>query len=65
VSFAENARDKAAALWRKLWPPPPPSPPLAPTLADPGSGPDVICLADDSGLEVEALGLGARRDQLG
>jgi XTP/dITP diphosphohydrolase len=55
VSFAENARDKAAVLAQGLAA----STSVVasgPDLADPGSGPDVICLADDSGLEVEALG---------
>jgi XTP/dITP diphosphohydrolase len=55
VSFAENARDKAAALAQAL---------AAsdsafasgPDRAEPGSGANVFYLADDSGLEVEALG---------
>ncbi len=49
VSFAENARDKAAALAQALAS-------SASDLAEPGSASGVFCLADDSGLEVEALG---------
>jgi XTP/dITP diphosphohydrolase len=48
VSFAENARDKAAALAQALA--------AAGDLAGPATASAVFCLADDSGLEVEALG---------
>ena len=48
VSFAENARDKAAALAQALA--------ATGQLAGSANAPDVFCLADDSGLEVEALG---------
>jgi len=47
ASFAENARSKGAALAQAL---------AAGDFATPASAADAFCLADDSGLEVEALG---------
>jgi XTP/dITP diphosphohydrolase len=52
-SFAENAREKALALWRALREETGPEEGRSETA---GAGDRPWCIADDSGLEVEALG---------
>ena len=57
-SFAENARGKAEGLVRALAAGPPAAADLRQAAAPAATGlpADLLCIADDSGLEVEALG---------
>ncbi len=63
TSFAENALGKAEGLAQALAAGAPPGASTdhggviaGPAAGSPGAGPGLFCLADDSGLEVEALG---------